>query len=88
MITAYHGTSPENARKILSCGYFYAGTYFAFRKQDAVKFGGPVVFKAEFDPIGFNNTNLDDPINDWQFHLRTTLDVDSTVKLMEPSHEQ
>lgn len=66
-IKAYHGTNPLNGQAILSSGFFLEGTWFAFEKRYAIKFGGPVVFTVEFDGAGFKGDH------DWQFHLRTPL---------------
>ncbi len=66
MITAYHGTSAENAASIRKEG-FRVGTWFAYRIRDAQFFGGPWVFAARFDDEGFSNDV------EWQFHLRNSL---------------
>jgi hypothetical protein len=58
----FHGTTEENAKKILTEG-FNIGTYFAEHLEDAIKFGGENVFFVEFDDEKFNG-----PV-DWQFHL-------------------
>jgi len=58
MKTYYHGTSKENALKILKSGYFRENTYYARQSKHAVKFGGNYVFgiKVNFpkeNPLGW-----------------------------------
>ncbi len=68
VITAYHGTSEENAASIRKEG-FRAGTWFAYKIRDAHFFGGPWVFAVRFDDDGFRGSFNDE----WQFHLRNSL---------------
>jgi len=44
---AYHGTNKENAAAIKQEG-FRQGTYFSYRVEDALGFGGNHVFAVEF----------------------------------------
>jgi len=67
-VVAFHGTNAEAAGKILVEG-FKAGTYFAFRIEDAVAFGGPHLFVVRFD----NDPQKWHGLLDWQFHLRDVL---------------
>lgn len=68
-VIAFHGTLRSNTVSILSGG-FKAGTYFAFKVLDAVKFGGTQLFAVEFD---------DDPLlwhgeaDGWQFWAREVI---------------
>ena len=60
---AFHGTdTPEKRDSILREG-FREGTWFAFNIRDALHYGGPYVFEAEFDPALFSEGV------DWQFHI-------------------
>lgn len=63
MLICFHGTTKENAEKILAGG-FNIGTWFALHLEDALKFGGDYVFQVEFDKGRFSNDV------EWQFHLR------------------
>ena len=66
-IIAYHGTSLENAREIYKSKEFKRGTYFAFKKIHAVRFGGNCVFGVKFccEPKHWKGES-----DGWQFHLR------------------
>lgn len=44
----FHGTDPETAEKIGRAG-FRPGTYFAAHLEDALAFGGEVVFEVALD---------------------------------------
>ena len=61
--TVYHGTRRENVDSILESG-FRVGTYFAFKRNHAAKFGGPYVFSVRLsgDPEMWHGPD------DWQFH--------------------
>ncbi len=74
-VTAYHGTSPENARAILDSGAFRENTWFAYKKWVSLKFGGPIVFVVKLDRAGFRNIDVG-PMAAWQFHLREPLSTD------------
>jgi hypothetical protein len=50
----FHGTSNKNAKLIMASG-FKEGTWLARHMEDAVEFGGPIVFSVE---VTFNNTPL------------------------------
>ncbi len=63
-VVAFHGTNAEAAGKILVEG-FRKETFFAFRAQDAVGFGGPHLFVVGFS--GAPDKWAGPP--DWQFHL-------------------
>lgn len=72
---AFHGTNELAARKIAVEG-FLPGTYFAYEKQWAVKFGGPYVFAVEFsDDPGMWHGFIDE--EDWQFH--TNIHIPATM---------
>ncbi|KKM26969.1 hypothetical protein LCGC14_1579370 [marine sediment metagenome] len=63
---AYHGTNKENAAAIKQEG-FRQGTYFSYRVEDALGFGGNHVFAVEFsaDPAKWKG----EP-DGWQFWTR------------------
>lgn len=64
-MTAYHGTDEETAESIMRSG-FRPGTYFAYRRADAAKFG-PVIFSVWFS----DNPEMWNGIADgWQFHTK------------------
>lgn len=75
-VTAYHGTTPENAKAILADGFFRKGTWFAYHKAESIKFGGPVVFTVELEPSGFKGEDSGSAYDGWQFHLRDPLSTD------------
>ena len=68
-VVCYHGTSKENAESILREG-FMAGSYFAYRVEDSLKFGGLYLFAVGFsaDPALWHG----EP-NGFQFHLRQAI---------------
>ncbi len=74
---AYHGTDPDSAKQILESGAFRTGTYFAFRIEDAIKFGGPCVFAVKFseDPKHWKGES-----DGWQFHLRNPYSTDNILE--------
>lgn len=74
----FHGTTKENADKILIEG-FNVGTYFANHLEDALAFGGEYVFFVKFKESGFDGPG------DWQFHLRNHLLPDKIWKLIQYS---
>ncbi len=47
---SYHGTTKENAEKIMRMG-FKKGTWFALHLEDALEFGGEYVFRVGFNDI-------------------------------------
>lgn len=71
----FHGTTKENADKILTEG-FNVGTYFAKHLEDALEFGGEYVFFVKFEGNGFSG---------WQFHLRNHLLPDKIWRLIQYS---
>lgn len=80
MRICFHGTTKENAEKILGGG-FNIGTYFALHLEDALEFGGDYVFRVEFDEGRFNG-----PV-DWQFHLRERVPPERIRRLERYSRE-
>ena len=68
-IICYHGTTPENAESILKEG-FRAGSYFAYRVEDSLAYGGPYLFAVAFsaDPAMWHGEE-----NGFQFHLREAM---------------
>ena len=78
----FHGTSKENAEKILVEG-FNVGTFFADHLEDALAFGGEYVFFVRFEESGFNI----DSVIEWQFHLRDRVLPDKIWKLIRYSKE-
>ena len=83
MRICFHGTSKENADKILVEG-FNIGTYFANHLEDALAFGGEYVFFVRFEKSGFRNGEP----TDWQFHLRDRVLPDKIWKLVRYSPEE
>lgn len=84
---AYHGTNPKAAKSIKREG-FRKGTYFAFRKRDAIKFGGLCVFTVEFsdEPILWK---VEGRLMDlskagtnkcWQFHTTIPIEMNKIKK--------
>jgi hypothetical protein len=71
----FHGTTKENAAKILIEG-FNIGTYFATHLETALKFGGENIFFVEFDKERFNG-----PVG-WQFHIRERVPPAKIKKLV------
>ena len=47
---SYHGTTKENAKKIMDIG-FKKNTWFALHLEDALEFGGEYVFRVLFTDI-------------------------------------
>ncbi len=82
MRICFHGTTKENADKILVEG-FNVGTYFANHLECALEFGGEYVFFVRFYEDGFKN---DGPL-EWQFHLRDRVLPDKIWKLVQYSKE-
>lgn len=78
-IIAYHGTSLENAEKIISSDIFWEDTWFAYDKNVSIKFGGPFIFKCQFNPAGFRG--IED--NEWQFHLREEIKLNDIILKIE-----
>ena len=78
MITAYHGTSEENAASIQKEG-FRVGTYFAYDIEDALFFGGSCVLAAEFEESGFRGDRDRGESDGWQFHLRDLLSPEAIL---------
>ena len=74
-IICYHGTTPENAKSILWDG-FKKGSYFAFRVEDSLIFGGPYLFAVAFsaDPAMWHGEE-----NGFQFHLREAIGVEEIL---------
>lgn len=79
---AYHGTSLGNVVSIEKEG-FRVGTYFAFKKEDAVAFGGPYVFVVEI-PNDWKPMGVSDG---WQFHIRDPLPATNIVTLEVTNNE-
>lgn len=76
----FHGTSKENADKILIEG-FNPSTYFAKHLEDALAFGGEYVFYVRFKENGFEGPS------EWQFHLRERVLPDKIWKLIRYSKD-
>ncbi len=66
----FHGTNAEAAKSIERTG-FRKGTYFAFDKGAAIKFGGSYIFSVEFseDPKHWRGSPIEEG-EKWQFWLR------------------
>ena len=64
MIVAFHGTTKQNANKILKSG-FDINTYFARHLEDAIEFGGKYVFYVRFEEDAFD-FDINNP-EWWQF---------------------
>lgn len=75
-IFCYHGTNQENAQSILKQG-FRPETWFAYKLENAIVFGGNHVFEVEFDLDEFNN--IDDDPDPWQFFLTEWVKPDKIV---------
>lgn len=83
-LLAYHGTNKKNANSIKKTG-FRKGTYFAYYKEDAIKFGGDHIFTVRFlkDPKKWKGEK-----DGWQFHLRDHHSIDHIEKyefIIKPS---
>lgn len=77
MILAYHGTVENNVIPIQHSG-FRMGTYFAFKVEDALEFGGPYVFTVGFssDPLMWHGVP-----DGWQFWIQEQLPPFSIVNV-------
>lgn len=71
MRICYHGTTKDNADKILNEG-FQADSWFAASLQDALSYGGLYVFQVVFDF---------DEAPSWQFHCLEPVPADRIVGL-------
>jgi hypothetical protein len=73
----YHGTTKENAENILKEG-FRAGTYFGQHMEDALHFGGDIVFEVWFSKP---------PSEDWQWVCPEAVPISKilTVIALQPS---
>lgn len=93
-MTVYHGTNSKAAQTIKKEG-FYKGTYFAFRKEDAIKFGGNCVFTVELSDEPslwqINNRLMDltkaGTDECWQFHTKIPIGVDKIKGYERRSNE-
>lgn len=74
-LIAFHGTNWQSAEEILHSG-FRQGTYFAYRIENAARFGGPHIFAVRFlrDQSKWRGES-----DGWQFHLRTTVPASEIV---------
>lgn len=79
-VIAFHGTSEENAASIKREGFKY-GSYFAFRIEDALAFGGNHVFAVEFsdNPSKWHGA-LDGP-DGWQFWTQEHIPPSAIIEL-------
>lgn len=68
-IICYHGTTPANAKSILKEG-FRAGSYFAYRVEDSLAYGGPYLFAVAFSA---DHSMWHGEENGFQFHLREAM---------------
>ena len=73
----YHGTTLEAASAILLTG-FKAGTYFARRRKDAEKFGGPWVFTV------LVHWDWKDKPKSWQVSSGSVMSPGSILELRSP----
>ena len=72
---AYHGTNEENAAAIKREG-FRKGTYFAYRIEDALGFGGNHIFAVEFSD---NPAKWRGEPDGWQFWARENIPPSAIV---------
>ena len=75
----FHGTDWIAAETILAQG-FKCGTYFALHLEDALTFGGPYVFQANFDEGRFNNVENAEG-EWWQFWIAENLGPEKIRRL-------
>ena len=54
------------------------GTWFAFNRKNAERFGGPYMFEVEIDPACLSRDV------DWQFHILEPLPAESIVASYTP----
>lgn len=76
MTICYHGTDPCNFDSIMREGFRY-DTWFAAHLEDAIAFGGLLVFEVAFD----------DPPDGWQFHCPFVVRADQIVRVTRFSDE-
>lgn len=73
-VICYHGTKVNKCVSILRDG-FRPGSYFALHLEDALEFGGSVVFRVIFDDAAHRN--------DWQFFIYETVPPDRIIAITE-----
>jgi len=76
----YHGTTKENAEKILKSGYFKEYTYFANHLEDALEFGGDYVFFVWFEGDGRS-------MRKWQFKYEGKKSIADVQRLVRYAKE-
>jgi len=72
----YHGTSEENYKKILACGYLQKGTYITNCLESAICYGGPYVFKIPF-------YNGPPPNDGWQHRIKRPLYIKNCCEIFK-----
>ncbi len=70
----YHGTTKENAEKILSEG-FKPDCWFARHIEDAIQFGGTFIFAVPFETKKMPRS--------WQFHVLESIPKTKIIYLLE-----
>lgn len=75
-VVAFHGThESQTVARILLKG-FKSGTYFAYKIEDAIRFGGPYIFVVKFSS---EQGRWQGESDGWQFHLRDPLPAENIV---------
>jgi len=75
---AFHGTPAQEAYESIKAEGFRVGTWFAFNRKNAERFGGPYMFEGEID-----TARLSCDV-DWQFHILEPLPAESIVASYTP----
>jgi hypothetical protein len=85
-VIAYHGTNREAAASIHREG-FRPETWFSWRLEDALGFGGPCIFMVEFsdDPKRWSGFPEED---DWQFHTSIPIEPEHILGYTIIKNEQ
>lgn len=73
----FHGTTAENASDIARGG-FKEGTWFARHMEDAIEFGGPIVFWVK---VSFSKADA----HEWQVCCSNSLPTSSISKIVQVS---
>jgi len=75
----FHGTSLENAERILASGEFAVGTHFGHHMEECLKMGGACIFEVVFDekPTDYWEYRCPEPIPTSQ--VRLLINVEPTV---------
>jgi len=85
-VIAFHGTNHEAAAKIRVEG-FRIGTYFAFKREDALFFGGHCLFTVKFDPDP-SKWHGGEGDENWQFHIREHVPPDKIIDFNDTSEHK